>query len=73
MSVRVGGPGTLSGPFADLAEARRYLDGIAEALYLEVRNIHTSTGNSKFLGSGSAEMVGEDDSSLVEMLRLSLT
>ncbi len=73
MNVRVGGPGTLSGPFADLAEARRYLDGIAEALYLEVRNIHTSTGNSKVLGSGSAEMVGEDDSSLVEMLRLSLT
>ncbi|KAK0940366.1 hypothetical protein LTR29_008105 [Friedmanniomyces endolithicus] len=73
MNVRVGGPGTLSGPFVDLAEARRYLDSIAEALYLEVRNIHTSTGNSKLLGSDSAEMAGEGGLSIVEMLRISLT
>ncbi|KAK0290362.1 hypothetical protein LTR91_011283 [Friedmanniomyces endolithicus] len=73
MNVRVGSPGTLSGPFADLAEARRYLDGIAEALYLEVRNIHTSTGNSKIERSSIDGTAGEDDSSLFDMLRISLT
>ncbi|TKA75532.1 hypothetical protein B0A55_03526 [Friedmanniomyces simplex] len=73
MKLRVGGPATLSGPFADIAEARRYLDSIAEALFLEIRNIRDCTGSSKILGSGSGRLACVDAPSTIGMLQISLT